>query len=566
MYATNGNSPDHYLLALLNNWGGTDNNGTLRGVSEGFGNSVPNSRLQWVSQSFGYDGVNRLVWASNSGGWSRSFGYDAFGNGWITANSGTALSGNTPTSNVFTGANQMTGASYDAAGNQTVVNGDTLAYDAESRMTQATESAAFGGGQANYLYDGDGRRVEKSLPGGTTVYVYDGLGQLAAEYNSAITPSAPCRTCYLSWDHLGSIRFVTDQNGNWVAWHDYLPFGEELPANTAGRNGSWGAGGDNVNQKFTGQMRDQETGMDYFSARYYGAALGRFTSPDPANAGADPEHPQSWNGYAYVGNDPLNFVDPSGLSLASFFDAISGGIGRVFGGGGGVGSDTYCVTFLPADCGGGFGTRGGGPGGILFAPPPFVFGGGVGGGGGNRGGGTPGGGGGGGKSQKQPPSQQPTKPQLPPKTGNPTDPNKQRNCMIEAAKEKGLSMGLDLIGTIPAVGNAVATTGRIARGAIALDQAITKPIVPIASGAYSAYGAITEKPGNQLDNFVGLVSASGGLGLTFADMSLGGTKAIPVVGNFLSAVALGWDGYQAFTKYQKCMGGAAVVMRRNEHV
>lgn len=169
------------------------------------------------------------------------------------------------------------------------MNGRSTGLRCRERMTQAAESAALEGGQANYLYDGDGQRIEKSLPGGTTVYVYDGFGQLAAEYSNAATPAAPCRTCYLSWDHLGSIRLVTDQNGTVVAWHDYLPFGEELPANTAGRNGSWGSSGDNVNQKFTGMEHDSETGMDSFNARYFGAALGRFTCPDPGNAGGDPK-------------------------------------------------------------------------------------------------------------------------------------------------------------------------------------------------------------------------------------------------------------------------------------
>jgi RHS repeat-associated protein len=91
-----------------------------------------------------------------------------------------------------------------------------------------------------------------------------------------------------------------------------LPFGEEIPANTAGRNGQWGPGNDNVNQKFTGQFRDSETGIDYFNARYYGAALGRFTSADPDNVGADPSDPQTWNGYSYVRNNPLVLTDPSG--------------------------------------------------------------------------------------------------------------------------------------------------------------------------------------------------------------------------------------------------------------
>jgi len=65
--------------------------------------------------------------------------------------------------------------------------------------------------------------------------------------------------------------------------------------------------------KFTGQERDSETGLDYFQARYFGGALGRFTSPDPTNAGADLANPQSWNGYAYVMNNPLNSIDPFGL-------------------------------------------------------------------------------------------------------------------------------------------------------------------------------------------------------------------------------------------------------------
>jgi hypothetical protein len=52
--------------------------------------------------------------------------------------------------------------------------------------------------------------------------------------------------------------------------------------------------------------------LDFFQARYFGAALGRFTSPDPENAGADFTNPQSWNAYAYVLGNPLANVDPTG--------------------------------------------------------------------------------------------------------------------------------------------------------------------------------------------------------------------------------------------------------------
>ena len=52
--------------------------------------------------------------------------------------------------------------------------------------------------------------------------------------------------------------------------------------------------------------------MDYFLARYLLGASMRFTTPDPENAGADPLNPQSWNAYAYVLNNPLLGIDPSG--------------------------------------------------------------------------------------------------------------------------------------------------------------------------------------------------------------------------------------------------------------
>jgi hypothetical protein len=64
--------------------------------------------------------------------------YDPYGNMWVNPTSGGPWSGSTPTSNAFTN-NRINGASYDAAGNQTVVNGDTLTYDAENRQSAATD-------------------------------------------------------------------------------------------------------------------------------------------------------------------------------------------------------------------------------------------------------------------------------------------------------------------------------------------------------------------------------------------------------------------------------------------
>jgi len=64
--------------------------------------------------------------------------------------------------------------------------------------------------------------------------------------------------------------------------------------------------------QFTGKERDSETGLDYFGARYFSGAMGRFTSPDPPGLDQSEDDPQSWNLYSYVRNNPLRFIDPTG--------------------------------------------------------------------------------------------------------------------------------------------------------------------------------------------------------------------------------------------------------------
>jgi RHS repeat-associated protein len=59
--------------------------------------------------------------------------------------------------------------------------------------------------------------------------------------------------------------------------------------------------------------RRTATGLDYFGARYFSGAQGRFTSPDPLLSSGRPWLPQSWNRYAYTLNNPLRYTDPLGL-------------------------------------------------------------------------------------------------------------------------------------------------------------------------------------------------------------------------------------------------------------
>jgi RHS repeat-associated protein len=143
----------------------------------------------------------------------------------------------------------------------------------------------------------------------------------------AWTASSGSNSANINWlvtDQLGTPRMIIDQTGALagVKRHDYLPFGEELFAGTGGRIPSQGYSGDSVRQKFTSKERDNETGLDYFGARYYASAQGRFTSSDPLLASGTVYDPQSWNRYSYASNNPLRFVDPTGMWD---WDASSGG-------------------------------------------------------------------------------------------------------------------------------------------------------------------------------------------------------------------------------------------------
>jgi RHS repeat-associated protein len=170
-------------------------------------------------------------------------------------------------------------------------------------------------GSTFYQYDGNGQRVAKARDTGLTIYVFDVFGKLTSEYTNFPVGAPPCATCYLSQDHLGNTRLVTDAAGNTIARHDYRPFGDEITTGYAGRTADW-AKYDGVKQKFTGQEHDGETQFDFFQARYLSAAQQRFMSPDPGNAGADPMNPQSWNAYAYVRDNPMNATDPTGMFLS----------------------------------------------------------------------------------------------------------------------------------------------------------------------------------------------------------------------------------------------------------
>jgi RHS repeat-associated protein len=141
------------------------------------------------------------------------------------------------------------------------------------------------------------------------------LTALAAAAALLTTPAAAQVVEYYHLDAIGNVRAVSNQAGDIIERHEYLPFGEEWCAGPpAGPCSSLPPG---QPRRFTGKERDVESGLDYFGARYYESTIGRFTTVDPVHTWQkNLVDPQRWNRYAYARNNPLRYVDPDGRQVA----------------------------------------------------------------------------------------------------------------------------------------------------------------------------------------------------------------------------------------------------------
>jgi RHS repeat-associated protein len=244
--------------------------------------------------------------------WKQTLTYDRYGNRRFAKNDPnetTTIAAGCPTEIcnplIDTAKNRLIGYGYDDGGNTiTDAESRTFIYDGKNKQTKVVSNGQTIG---EYFYDGDGKRVKKYVPstGETTIFVYDASGKMVAEYSTIVASQAEAKVSYLTSDHLGSPRINTDKYGDVISRHDYQPFGEEIA------RPSYGA--DDVRKKFTGYERDTEIELDFAQARYYNPKHGRFTTVDPLMASADIINPQTFNRYGYVGNNPVNITDPTGL-------------------------------------------------------------------------------------------------------------------------------------------------------------------------------------------------------------------------------------------------------------
>ena len=204
-----------------------------------------------------------------------------------------------------------TSYTYDAAGRLLSDGIRTFSWDALGRLRQVEANAVV---LASYGYDSQNRRVRKTVGANTTYYLYDLENRLTAEISGSGTvlreyiwlenePLAlreyelrPGLYFYIN-DHLGTPQQLITADGTVVWQAAYLPFGEaQLRVGTITNN-----------LRFPGQYYDAETGLHYNWNRYYNPDTGRYLSPDPIGLEG------GLNLYAYVENDPVNWMDPEGL-------------------------------------------------------------------------------------------------------------------------------------------------------------------------------------------------------------------------------------------------------------
>ena len=207
--------------------------------------------------------------------------------------------------------NKLTGISAVYGNNQVSANisdiNELSSGEYENRkynlFNQLTD-VSINGKESKYTYRPDGLRLTKTADGKTTGYIWD-EGKIYAETNDLFEIQTAYiygnerinsnNGIYYLYNGHGDVTGLADTTGNITKTYNYDAFGVELNLDS-----------EDVNPfRYCGEYYDKETDSIYLRARYYNPVLGRFTTEDPAKDGL--------NWYAYCGNNPVMFIDPSGL-------------------------------------------------------------------------------------------------------------------------------------------------------------------------------------------------------------------------------------------------------------
>ncbi|BBG66160.1 Rhs family protein [Hydrogenimonas sp.] len=272
-----------------------------------------NNRLYSIRYEYDRDG--RLVKVYRNGTLSESYTYDADGN------------------RIEATVNNKTYTAHSAPDDRLEVYGDnTYRYDEDGYLTEKntpegavtygynilgalTEVKLPDGTDIHYLQNALNQRVAKEVNGTVTekylwrdlttlLALYDGNGNLLQRYEYADERVPYAMTMngkryHLHYDHLGSLRTVTDENHNVVKEIVYDAYGNITEDTNESLKIPFG---------FAGGLQDRETGLVHFGFREYDPFTGRWTAKDPIGFGGG-----DVNLYGYVLNDPVNLVDPLGL-------------------------------------------------------------------------------------------------------------------------------------------------------------------------------------------------------------------------------------------------------------
>ncbi|ACM22010.1 RHS repeat protein [Geotalea daltonii FRC-32] len=284
---------------------------TLQSLTYGFDansniTSITNTLDNNKNKTYSYDALNRLKTAAGPWG-NLSWTYDGVGNR-LTQVDGTA----TTSYNYQPGSNRLTGITdantnslnYDANGNSIADNATTYTYNQNQRLIRAAATQT-----GDYVYNASGERVKKTTVGTTIHFIYDRAGSLLVENASdglteyvylngePVAKINATGTNYIHTDHLGTPLIMSDASGAKVWEIEGRPFGDSAAITGAGT----------LNLRFPGQYADQESGLNYNYFRDYNPSIGRYIQKDPIGFRG------GINLYAYVQNNPINFIDPEGL-------------------------------------------------------------------------------------------------------------------------------------------------------------------------------------------------------------------------------------------------------------